>query len=99
MTMGNNNYQFQLQSLEILDEYIRELTKEKEYFMTFQHRIVGIHSKYEADNTWNDRKHTLFKDTHIDTIQKACEDLRLKIGEAEDFLRQLKTMYANAGVV
>ena len=73
--MGNNNYQFRLQRLEILDKYIMALTKEKEHFNTFQFGIVNLHEDYAGSDEWNDVKHTRFKDEHAAAIQLACQSV------------------------
>ncbi len=97
--MGNNNYQFRLQRLEILDKYIMALTKEKEHFNTFQFGIVNLHEDYAGSDEWNDVKHTRFKDEHVAAIQLACQSVNDKIQEACNALNQLKSTYANAGVI
>jgi len=96
--MGNNNYQFRLQSLEILDQYAAKLKQESDQLQGYPMTLKNLHESYSDSDQWNDIKHTEFFEGPMNEIILEASTLRTKIDEAINRLNQLKGMYANAGV-
>jgi hypothetical protein len=96
--MGNNNYQFRLQSLEVLDDYISKLRKEVDFCLGYPKMIKDIHLGFSESDRWNDVKHTEFFEQHIEEIGLKISELHMRMEEAINRLNQLKGIYANAGV-
>lgn len=97
--MGNNNYQFRLQSLDVLEDYKLKLSKEQEYINNLGFVLANLHGAYSDEDKWNDIKHTQFEDTHIKPIQEMSNSLKGKIAEAVMQLQTLKQVYESAGVI
>ncbi len=96
--MGNNNYQFRLQSLEVLDQYIAKLRQEVDFCLGYPKKIKDIHLGFSESDSWNDVKHTEFFEQHVEEIGLKVGELQMRIEEAINRLNQLKSIYANAGV-
>lgn len=96
--MGNNSYQFRLQSLEVLDEYINKLKQESDFCLGYPKKIKDIHLGFSESDRWNDVKHTEFFEQHVEEIGLKVIELQQRIEEAINRLNQLKGIYANAGV-
>lgn len=96
--MGNNNYQFRLQSLDVLDQYANKLKKESDDLLSYQNNFKTIHETLADSDEWNDIKHTEFFEGPINDVILEASKLRSKIEEAIGRLNQLKSTYANAGV-
>lgn len=96
--MGNNNFQFRLQSLEVLDEYINKLKQETDFCLGYPRKFQEIHESFSESDKWNDVKHSEFNENFVSEIALKVSDLRIKIEEAANRLGQLKGIYANAGV-
>jgi hypothetical protein len=96
--MGNNNYQFRLQSLEVLDDYIAKLKQEEDFYIGYPMTLKQIHESYAESDKWNDIKHTEYLEETLNDVILESQILRQKIEEAISRLNQLKNIYANAGV-
>ncbi len=96
--MGNNSYQFRLQSLEILDQYAAKLKQEADTLLGYPMTIKNLHESYSDSDQWNDIKHTEFFEGPVNEIILEASNLRTKIEEAISRLNLLKSTYANAGV-
>lgn len=97
--MGNNNYQFRLQSLDVLEDYKLKLSKEQEYINNLGFVLANLHGSYADEDKWNDIKHTQFEDAYIKPIQAINNSLRERIAEAVMQLQALKHVYEAAGVI
>jgi hypothetical protein len=97
--MGNNNYQFRLQSLDVLDDYRSKLSKEQETINNLGFVLTNLHGSYADEDRWNDIKHSQFENMYIAEIRAVADSLREKIAEAVNQLDTYKGIYSNAGIV
>lgn len=96
--MGNNNYQFRLQSLDALDEYKMKLEQQLNFLLGLPRTIQGIHESFSDSDKWNDIKHTEFFEEEINEIILALSLASDKVNKASDKLMKLKNIYASAGI-
>ncbi len=96
--MGNNNYQFRLQSLEVLDQYSNKLKLESDHLLSYPLTLKKIHEEFAESDQWNDVKHTEFFEEQMNNIILEVSTLKSKIDEAMNRLNQLKGLYSNAGI-
>jgi hypothetical protein len=96
--MGNNNYQFRLQSLDILDEYALKLKQEEEFLLGYPMKMRQIHEEFTDSDKWNDIKHTMYFEEELNDIILSSQVFRGKIESAIQRLTQLKQIYSQAGI-
>lgn len=96
--MGNNNYQFRLQSLDILDEYTMKLQQEDQFLLGYPMKLKQIHEEFAGSDKWNDIKHTVFFEEELNEVILSSQIFREKIESAIQRLAQLKQIYSQAGI-
>lgn len=96
--MGNNNYQFRLQSLDILDEYRMKLQQEENALLGYPMKLKQIHEEFADVDKWNDIKHTMYFEEELNEVILSSERLRENLNKAMEKLTQLKAIYSQAGV-
>ena len=96
--MGDNNYQFKLQSLDVLDEYKMKLEQQLDFLTSLPRSIQGIHEDFSNNDKWNDIKHTVFFEEELNEIILALSLASDKVSKASDKLMKLKNIYASAGI-
>jgi hypothetical protein len=96
--MGNNNYQFRLESLDILDEYRMKLQQEENALLGYPMKLKQIHEEFADADKWNDIKHTMYFEEELNEVIQSSERLRENLNKAMERLTQLKAIYSQAGV-
>lgn len=96
--MGNNNYQFRLQSLDILEEYSMKLRQEEQFLLGYPMKLKQIHEEFADADKWNDIKHTMYFEEELNEVILSSERLRENLNKAMERLTQLKSIYAQAGI-
>lgn len=96
--MGNNNFQFRLQSLDVLDQYAGKLKQEADNLLGAPIKIKNLHESFADNDEWNDIRHTEFFEGPINEIILETSKLIVVIDEAIQQLNQLKNTYASVGI-
>lgn len=97
--MGNNTYQFRLQSLDTLDEYRAKLQQEEQFLLGYPMKLKQLHEEFADADKWNDIKHTMYFEEELNEIILSSQVLRENLNKAMERLNQLKQIYSQAGIL
>ncbi len=94
--MGDNSKQIHLESLEVLDEYIKQLNLHASHLQSLLKDIELYHNALDDD--WDDIHHKEFGECLSDINQKINTALEAIENEGVGSLKRLQEQYADVGI-